>query len=176
MDPLGHTPSKTKAKWTIGFIWLVAALVASPNAAFHKFDYVYDEGGQGVKPFCTPEELSHSVVNYHWGNQSFNETRYGEESDVPVYLTYYQIYVVFLTSVQYVVPLVIVAYCHVRMGVRLWNSETPGNADGKRDEAILGTKKRFVKMMGIVIGTFGICWLPWHLFHCIALMAPSFMR
>lgn len=177
MDPLGHIPSKAKAKMTIVVIWIVAGILAIPNAIFHKFDYVYDESVQGVKPFCTPEELHHSVVNLHDTNQSYNDSTFSAslEGD-PIYLTPYQIYIAFLAAVQYVLPLAVVAYSHVRMGIRLWTTKTPGNADGKRDETILGNKKRFVKMMAIVIGTFGICWFPWHFFHCLGLVVPSVMR
>ncbi len=179
MDPLGHTPSKTRAKLIIGLIWVVAFLIAYPNFQFHKFDYVYDDEGRGLKPFCSPEELSHSIVLYWHENATFNESFYGDSeapTDKVIYLTDYQIYVAFLMAVQYVIPLVIVAYSHVRMGIKLWTNKTPGNADCRRDETILVNKKRFVKMMAIVVGTFGICWFPWHFFHCLGIAAPSVMR
>ena len=57
MQPLSVKTSKTTAKVTIVIIWLIGVCLASPMAVFHKFSYVYDENGNGLKPFCSPVDM-----------------------------------------------------------------------------------------------------------------------
>ena len=70
--------------------------------------------------------------------------------------------------------ILIVLYC--RMSVILWLRQIPGNPDEERDKEILKQKKKSVKLMASVVTAFGICWLPWHLFHSLRLLCPSFLR
>ena len=79
MTPLAHKTSKTMAKLEIAIIWLSAIILALPNGIFHNFDYVYDDYGDGnLKPFCTPEEISHTVEHYNPDLSKYNETIYGK--------------------------------------------------------------------------------------------------
>ena len=80
MDPFGPKTSKTFAKLVIVFIWLFGSILAIPNAIFHKYDFVFDATGNGIKPFCTPEELSHSILNYHPETQTYNETFFNSDN------------------------------------------------------------------------------------------------
>ena len=48
--------------------------------------------------------------------------------------------------------------------------------DNRRDEGILENKKKFIKMMAVIVGAFGICWLPWHFFHVVGMIYPTVMR
>ncbi len=61
MQPLSVKTSKTTAKVSIAIIWILGIGLASPMAVFHKFSYVYDEQGNGVKPFCSPLDLDTDV-------------------------------------------------------------------------------------------------------------------
>ena len=67
MTPLAHKTSKTIAKLEIAIIWLSAIILALPNGIFHNFEYVHDDYGDGnapVKPFCTPEEMTHTGFHF----------------------------------------------------------------------------------------------------------------
>ena len=46
----------------------------------------------------------------------------------------------------------------------------------KTTEGILENKKKFIKMMAVIVGAFGICWLPWHFFHVVGMIYPTVMR
>ena len=190
MTPLAHKTSKTVAKLKIGLIWLAATILSLPNGIFHNFEFVLDEFSEGgVKPFCTPEEITHSVDYYNQDQTKYNQTIYGKKSynstnnlsdlteeEVPQYLTQYQIYISINLIIQYGVPCFLLTYSYVRMGIKLWTNQTPGNADNRRDEGIMENKKKFIKMMAVIVGAFGVCWLPWHFFHAIGIIYPSFMR
>ena len=52
----------------------------------------------------------------------------------PKYLTQYEIYISINLVIQYGVPFLLLTYSYVRMGIRLWTNQTPGNADDRRDE------------------------------------------
>ena len=81
-----------------------------------------------------------------------------------------------LLVIQYAIPLTIISYAYTRMGIKLWLTSTPGNADNQRDERILINKKKFIKMLLLVVLLFGICWLPLHLYHSVAVIWPSINR
>ena len=193
MTPLAHKTSKTMAKVKIGLIWLSATILALPNGIFHNFDYV--EGGEGgLKPFCTPEEVPKyqaPLVDYdqnydyddHENQIIYNQTIFGQNEtnshydyEEPVFLTNFKVYIIISFVIQYVVPTLLLTYSYVRMGIRLWTNQTPGNADNRRDEGILENKKKFIKMMAVIVGAFGICWLPWHFFHVVGMIYPTVMR
>ena len=94
----------------------------------------------------------------------------------PVFLTNFKVYIIISFVIQYCVPTLLLTYSYVRMGIRLWTNQTPGNADNRRDEGILENKKKFIKMMAVIVGAFGICWLPWHFFHVVGMIYPTVMR
>ena len=56
MNPLKDRSSKTCAKLLLLFLWVAAALLASPQLFFFEYTVVYDEVS-GVKPFCTLKAL-----------------------------------------------------------------------------------------------------------------------
>ena len=190
MTPLAHKTSKTMAKVKIGLIWLSATILALPNGIFHNFDYVDDYEG-GLKPFCTPEEVpkfqaplvDYSDYDDHENQIIYNQTIFGQNEtnsnydyEEPVFLTNFKVYIIISFVIQYCVPTLLLTYSYVRMGIRLWTNQTPGNADNRRDEGILENKKKFIKMMAVIVGAFGICWLPWHFFHVVGMIYPTVMR
>ena len=44
------------------------------------------------------------------------------------------------------------------------------------NKGIMENKKKFIKMMAVIVGAFGICWLPWHFFHVVGMIYPTVMR
>ena len=77
-----------------------------------------------------------------------------------------------LMVIEYAIPLTIISFVYIRMGIKLWLTNTPGNAHDQRDERILINKKKFIKMLSLVVLLFGICWLPWHILS-VAMMWHS---
>lgn len=60
----------------------------------------------------------------------------------PSHLTYFHTYNVFLTLVQYVLPLTAISFAYAKMGTKLWLNKTPGAAHVKRDQMIVVNKKK----------------------------------
>ena len=118
--------------------------------------------------------VRYKFKQYKVGNtvHSFSDIR--TEENQPQ--TLFQTYMLVLLVIQYAIPLTIISYAYTRMGIKLWLTSTPGNADNQRDERILINKKKFIKMLLLVLLLFGICWLPWHLYHSVAVIWPSINR
>uniref|UniRef100_A0A8C4T801 Neuromedin-K receptor-like n=1 Tax=Erpetoichthys calabaricus TaxID=27687 RepID=A0A8C4T801_ERPCA len=72
----------------------------------------------------------------------------------------YQVIVIVLV---YVAPLIIIGVCYTVIGYNLWGSKVPGDTSNKYQEQ-LHSKRKVVKMMVLVVITFAICWLPYHIY------------
>ncbi|XP_067139073.1 tachykinin-like peptides receptor 86C [Centruroides vittatus] len=70
--------------------------------------------------------------------------------------------VVFLL-VTYVIPMILMAITYSRMGSVLWGSARIGETTD-RQETLIRSKQKVVKMLATVIMLFGICWLPYHVY------------
>ncbi|KAM6221760.1 neuromedin-K receptor [Rhynchocyon petersi] len=75
----------------------------------------------------------------------------------------YHIIVIILV---YFFPLLIMGITYTIVGITLWGGEIPGDTCDKYQEQ-LKAKRKVVKMMIIVVVTFAICWLPYHIYFII---------
>ncbi|XP_071745532.1 RYamide receptor isoform X2 [Lepeophtheirus salmonis] len=191
MTPLRDKPTKFVAKIVIFFIWLIGVIIALPMGLFHRFENVFDESNGGTKPFCTPvppnvnnivvEEYDtrsedYKSVDTDTNSEWKNTTHIASVVSLPPTKNLYEIYSLSLIIIQYVIPLTVISYVYIKMGIKLWMNRTPGSAQDRRDQTILQNKKRVIKMLIIVVCIFGICWLPWHLFYLCQLFAPSILK
>ena len=173
MDPMGHKLTHSKATLVICLIWIVSVLTALPTAYFHKVEYVADiPEGHGrnasisFKPFCNPFGSSHAHLN-KFTNQTDSLFEGSGSSS-------YQVYTILLVIVQFIIPYSIMVTKYLRVCVRLWTNQPPGNSDEHRDSMMLKNKKKSVIMMLTVIAVFGLCWLPWHVFSLATIFLKPF--
>ncbi|KAI5617443.1 substance-K receptor, partial [Silurus asotus] len=75
----------------------------------------------------------------------------------------YQIAVIILI---YLLPLLVMLVTYSMVGQRLWGSKIPGEASDHYQNQIQA-KRKVVKMMIIVVTTFAICWLPYHIYFIL---------
>ncbi|XP_051993875.1 neuromedin-K receptor-like [Xyrauchen texanus] len=75
-------------------------------------------------------------------------------------------YHVIVTVLVYMLPLVVMAITYTIVGVTLWGGEIPGDSS---DNYIgqLRAKRKVVKMMIVVVVTFALCWLPYHVYFIV---------
>uniref|UniRef100_A0A8C4RTL4 Tachykinin receptor 3-like n=1 Tax=Erpetoichthys calabaricus TaxID=27687 RepID=A0A8C4RTL4_ERPCA len=71
-----------------------------------------------------------------------------------------------VTVLVYLIPLVIMGITYTIVGITLWGGEIPGDTSDKYHEQ-LKAKRKVVKMMIIVVVTFAICWLPFHIYFIV---------
>ena len=159
---MGLQTSRFEARVYLGLIWIFSILFAIPVGIAHVFTYVRDKQ-TGSKPFCTPYETTRFLNTI--------------SPDEWIPMKGYDLYMLLLFGVQYAFPFAYLTSKYAAMAHCLWKTNVPpGNPDEDRDESILAQRKKSVKMMITVVTMFGICWLPWHVFHCARLIWPTMMK
>ncbi|TKS68191.1 Neuromedin-K receptor [Collichthys lucidus] len=75
-------------------------------------------------------------------------------------------YHIIVTILVYVLPLVVMGITYTIMGLTLWGGEIPGDSSDNY-HGQLRAKRKVVKMMIIVVVTFALCWLPYHIYFIV---------
>uniref|UniRef100_A0A7N6APQ5 Neuromedin-K receptor n=1 Tax=Anabas testudineus TaxID=64144 RepID=A0A7N6APQ5_ANATE len=75
-------------------------------------------------------------------------------------------YHIIVTLLVYVLPLVVMGITYTIVGVTLWGGEIPGDSSDNY-HGQLQAKRKVVKMMIIVVVTFALCWLPYHVYFIV---------
>ncbi|XP_059478219.1 neuromedin-K receptor-like [Neocloeon triangulifer] len=140
----GARPSSLRARLTVASIWVLGGALALPMTIAMRVTLL--QNGGVTKPFCYNINLS------------------------PEQMTLYRRV---LVALQYFVPLCVISAVYVRMGLRLWGSRAPGNAENTRDANLLRNKKRVIKMLVIVVAIFAICWLPLQSYNVLQDIYPQ---
>ncbi|OWK06938.1 TACR3 [Cervus elaphus hippelaphus] len=84
----------------------------------------------------------------------------------------YHIIVIILV---YCFPLLVMGITYTIVGITLWGGEIPGDTCDKYHEQ-LKAKRKVVKMMIIVVVTFAICWLPYHIYFILTAIYQQLNR
>ncbi|XP_072552474.1 neuromedin-K receptor [Salminus brasiliensis] len=66
----------------------------------------------------------------------------------------------------YLLPLVVMGITYSLVGVTLWGSSVPGHSSENYLDQ-LQAKRKVVKMMLVVVVTFAVCWLPYHVYFIV---------
>ncbi|XP_043103721.1 neuromedin-K receptor-like [Puntigrus tetrazona] len=84
-------------------------------------------------------------------------------------------YHIIVTVLVYMLPLVVMGITYTIVGVTLWGGEIPGDSS---DNYVgqLRAKRKVVKMMIIVVVTFAICWLPYHVYFLVTGLNKQLVR
>ncbi|XP_058266717.1 neuromedin-K receptor [Hemibagrus wyckioides] len=75
-------------------------------------------------------------------------------------------YHIIVAVLVYLLPLVVMAFTYSVVGVTLWGGGMPENSSDNYLEQ-LQAKRKVVKMMMLVVATFALCWLPYHVYFVI---------
>ncbi|XP_034048058.1 tachykinin receptor 1b [Thalassophryne amazonica] len=94
--------------------------------------------------------------------------------DWPEYSTvdFKKVYYVSVTVLNYFLPLCIMGCAYITVGISLWASEIPGDSSELYKEQLIA-KRKVVKMMIVVVCTFAICWLPYHIYFLLHQFFPD---
>ncbi|KAM9307122.1 tachykinin receptor 1b [Pholidichthys leucotaenia] len=83
-----------------------------------------------------------------------------------------KIYYVCVTVLIYFLPLCIMGWAYTTVGFTLWASEIPGDSSEHYKEQLIA-KRKVVKMMIVVVCTFAVCWLPYHIYFLLHQFFPD---
>uniref|UniRef100_A0A3B5BMW3 Substance-P receptor n=1 Tax=Stegastes partitus TaxID=144197 RepID=A0A3B5BMW3_9TELE len=81
-------------------------------------------------------------------------------------------YYVCVAILIYFLPLLVMGCAYLVVGLTLWASEIPGDSSDRYKEQ-LTAKRKVVKMMIVVVCTFAICWLPYHVYFLLHQFFPD---
>ncbi|XP_067339669.1 tachykinin receptor 1b [Channa argus] len=97
--------------------------------------------------------------------------------DWPEYTTvdFRKIYYVCVTLLIYFVPLCIMGCAYTTVGITLWASEIPGDSSEHYKKQLVA-KRKAVKMMIVVVCTFAVCWLPYHIYFLLHQFFPDWFE
>uniref|UniRef100_UPI00358F75E3 neuromedin-K receptor-like n=1 Tax=Myxine glutinosa TaxID=7769 RepID=UPI00358F75E3 len=76
------------------------------------------------------------------------------------------IYQFVIAALLYVLPLTVMAVTYTMVGITLWGGKIPGDSS-EHFRQQLQAKRKVVKMMIVVVITFAICWLPFHVYFLL---------
>ncbi|TRZ02117.1 hypothetical protein DNTS_031902 [Danionella cerebrum] len=93
--------------------------------------------------------------------------------DWPEYslMDFKKLYFVCVAVLVYFLPLLVMGCAYLVVGLTLWASEIPGDSSDRYQEQ-LNAKRKVVKMMIVVVCTFAVCWLPYHVYFLIHQFCP----
>ncbi|NXJ98052.1 NK1R protein, partial [Corythaixoides concolor] len=77
-----------------------------------------------------------------------------------------------MTILIYFLPLLVIGCAYTVVGITLWASEIPGDSSNRYHEQV-SAKRKVVKMMIIVVCTFALCWLPYHIYFTLQYFNPE---
>ncbi|XP_078125521.1 tachykinin receptor 3a [Sander vitreus] len=75
----------------------------------------------------------------------------------------------------YVLPLVVMGITYTIVGLTLWGGEIPGDSSDNY-HGQLRAKRKVVKMMIIVVVTFALCWLPYHVYFIATVLTKDLVK
>ncbi|XP_071446338.1 tachykinin-like peptides receptor 86C [Hetaerina americana] len=136
--PLKHRKSKRRARWVLGGIWSCSSLLALPCLLYSTTMMQWYSNGE-----------ARCVCFMLWPDGRF-----------PASVTEYTYNVIFL-GVTYAMPLTVMAVCYSLTGRVLWGGGSIGEMT-RRQALAISTKRKVVRMLVLVVGGFGVCWLPYH--------------
>ncbi|CAK6435240.1 unnamed protein product [Pipistrellus nathusii] len=85
---------------------------------------------------------------------------------------YEKVYHICVPVLIYFLPLLVIGYAYTIVGITLWASEIPGDSSDRYHEQV-SAKRKVVKMMIVVVCTFAVCWLPFHIFFLLPYINPD---
>ncbi|KAI5609277.1 tachykinin receptor 3-like [Silurus asotus] len=95
--------------------------------------------------------------------------------DWPRHKTDEFMYHIIVSVLVYLLPLVVMAITYSLVGVTLWGGGMAGNSSDNYLEQ-LQAKRKVVKMMVLVVVTFVLCWLPYHIYFIITGLYPNIRK
>uniref|UniRef100_H3A6U7 Substance-P receptor n=1 Tax=Latimeria chalumnae TaxID=7897 RepID=H3A6U7_LATCH len=143
IHPLKPRLPATATKIIICVIWVLASSLAFPLFYFSK----------------TEEIFGRFVCYVEWPEQDtgFRESIY--RCTVDIQIDRYKVYTVL--------------YLYILVGLPVWYSVQTGGAKSRGNQELVEPRDQVVKMMIVVVCTFAICWLPYHVYFLLQHFHPE---
>ncbi|XP_060067182.1 RYamide receptor-like [Ylistrum balloti] len=152
VHPLRPKLTYSGMAFTLLTVWLLAFAMPIPTALSAGL-YIPDTPNSTDRYTCYSQK-EHCLEN--WSNESQRS-----------------VYSLLIMTLQYGIPLVVLAFTYTRIAVIIWIRRTPGEAVRQRDERLASSKRKMVKMMIVVVLLYALCWLPLHTLQLYSDVDPT---
>ncbi|XP_069125615.1 RYamide receptor-like [Argopecten irradians] len=133
-----HLLTKLQVKILLVLLLPVSCVFSLPPLLFSHIEYMpYEPGSNGLCLEIWPDDSLRSI------------------------------YGICIMMLQYFIPLIVMTFCYIHIGIIVWAKQIPGEASPRRDERRAVSKKKTIKMIIIVIISFLLAWLPIHVITII---------
>ncbi|XP_078661176.1 prokineticin receptor 2-like [Branchiostoma floridae x Branchiostoma belcheri] len=130
-----HIPrmSRAVAACVVMAVWVCSMLLAIPTAVYSRALYYVDFHGT----FCgLVWPIGHQVR--------------------------YKAYYLAVLLLEFIVPVLIMSFCYIRIARRIWYRTVPGQQTESQQAAMLKSKKRNVRLLIVILVMFVLCWGPYY--------------
>ncbi|XP_062539678.1 RYamide receptor-like [Armigeres subalbatus] len=142
MWPLKPRVTKRLARIIIVLVWAGALATAAPIPVFSTL----------IQPTEFYDQCDLSICTEVWPDDHSDHS-----------------YSITLMTLQFVAPLIVLIVTYVQIAYKVWAKTPPGESVKQRDQRILHSKRKMIKMMITVVAVFTVCWLPFNIFMLVPL-------
>ncbi|XP_019617455.1 PREDICTED: prokineticin receptor 2-like [Branchiostoma belcheri] len=132
---------------TILAVWVISMLLAVPAAHFSQAVPYVTQGGA----FCGQVWKIHHEKSY-------------------------KAYYLFMLIFEFIIPVLIMCFCYIRIGMRIWFRTIPGHHTQSQQASVQNSKEKVIRLLIVIVGLFILCWLPYYVYAVIRDFFPYVLQ
>ncbi|XP_078662187.1 prokineticin receptor 2-like [Branchiostoma floridae x Branchiostoma belcheri] len=88
----------------------------------------------------------------------------------------YKAYYLFMLIFEFIIPVLIMCFCYIRIGMRIWFRTIPGHHTQSQQASVQNSKEKVIRLLIVIVGLFILCWLPYYVYAVIRDFFPYVLQ